>query len=189
MNSAQAGELLDRSRHHLAYLARTGRLRAQRHGGLWWIDPADVIALRDERTTWISWAVAADLVGCPISAVVAAVRQGAIETRGGGRSPRPSLRRSSVEAWATTWAEQEERRRAEALPCRALLRRNKPPLDGHVWLSRTETALVLGVSAKHVSQLTRAGKVPAIRAGHRHWYRRDHVERVAAARTFRARWV
>lgn len=167
--------------------ARTGRLSAQRHGGLWWFDPVDVTALRDERTTWISWAAASELVGCRISAVIRAVQDGAIETRGGGRSRRPSLRRSSVEAWGTTWAAQEERRREEAARRQARLRRSNPPGDGHVWLSRTETALVLGVSGNQVSRLTRSGKVPATRAGHRHWYRRDHVEQLAAARAFAAR--
>jgi excisionase family DNA binding protein len=101
--------------------------------------------------------------------------------------PHPSLRRTSVEAWAATWAEQEERRREEGARRQTLSRPSDPSQDGHVWLSRTETAKVLGVSPSRVSELTGADKIPATRAGHRHRYRRDHVEQLAAARAFTAR--
>ncbi|MDP3950308.1 helix-turn-helix domain-containing protein [Microbacterium sp.] len=64
---------------------------------------------------------------------------------------------------------------------------SKPPQDGHFWLSRAEAALVLGISASRVSELTRTDKIPATRAGHRHWYRRDQVEQLAAARAVAVR--
>ena len=60
------------------------------------------------------------------------------------------------------------------------LERWKP---GHpYWLSSQEAAEVLGLTSSRVSQLARAGKIPAVRHGRRWFFRRHQVNVVANAR-------
>ena len=98
---------------------------------------------------WISCRAAADLIGCSTAIVLAAARRGEIERRDADRTA-PSLRRSSVEAFAQRWPERaqqhKDRQVAAARQRDDLRRRTQPPDHDHVWLSRTAAALVLGVS-------------------------------------------
>jgi len=95
----------------------------------------------------------------------------------------PSLERASVEAWG------EARREAQLATERKLAeqaaRSIRPPDDGDVWLPSTTVALVLGISKTRVDQLARAERLPYTRRGVRRWFRRSHVEQIAAARALR----
>ena len=61
----------------------------------------------------------------------------------------------------------------------------EPPNDGHVWLSASTAALVLGISRVRVCQLARADRIPHMRRRERLWFRRDLLEQYAAARVAR----
>lgn len=141
--------------------------------------------------TWISIVEAARIAGCNPGTINRYVRAGRIVSRGGRRRPgsgnrggSASLRLDSVEEFATWW---QARRQAEAERTRArrlerATRRVVPPDDSIVWLTMDDAAAVLGVSRVRVGQLVRAGRIPAISRGRRHWLRREDVERLAAAR-------
>jgi hypothetical protein len=143
----------------------------------------------DEGQDWITWTQAAVMTGLPRSRIGWAIGSGRVAKRRGSRSL-PSLRRSSVQAFAREWvAEQqavEAQKRAEAKR-----RMERPdwsaPDDGKVWLSTAEAALVLGLLKTGVRYRADQSLLPVERRGLRLWFRRDHVEQAAAARTFRRR--
>lgn len=143
----------------------------------------------DEGRDWITWAQAGAMTGLPRSRIGWAIKNGRIARRGGSRSL-PSLRRSSVEAFALEWGAEQAAVQAQKRAC-AKRRIERPewaaPDDGDVWLSTAEAALVLGLTKTGVRYRADQDLIPHERRGSRLWFRRDHVEQVAAARAFRSR--
>ena len=185
-------ELSGLGRHRVGQLATLGVLPGQRSGQHLWFREEPVRRWLNARAAnaaeWVSRKEAADLIGCPITIVSRAVERGEIERRAADRYA-PSLRRTSVETfaqerWPLLVQQRRDRQAAAARRREEPGRRERPPDAVHVWLSRTVTALLLGVSQNHLSRLTTDGKIPHTRVGQRVWYRRDHAELAAAARAF-----
>ena len=192
LHADEVVELTGLGRPRVGQLATLGILPAQwsGHQHLWFREDQTRRwheARAADAEQWISWRAAADLIGCSTAVVSAAAQRGEIERREANRTA-PSLRRSSVEAFAQRWPDlaQQHKDRQDAAARRRdeLRRRTQPPDHDHVWLSRTAAALVLGVSPARFTKLTTDGKIPHTRVGARVWYRRDHVEHVTAARAF-----
>jgi hypothetical protein len=165
---------------------RDGRLVGVRRGSRTWVEETSLTDLVEAEAQWVSWSQAADLVGCSRGVIATAVRQGRIEQRDVPRAL-PSLKRSSVEAFKAEYVSQvrdrEETARARAAAAAERQVALGPPDDGHVWLDVATTALVLGVSRSRVAQLAATDRLPHWRSNTgRRWFRRDHVELVAAAR-------
>ena len=197
LHADEVVELSGLGRHRVGQLATLGVLPGQWSGKHLWFREGPVRRWLNARAAdaaeWVSWRDAADLIGCPITAVSRAVERGEIERRAADRYA-PSLRRTSVETFAQErWPvlvqqrrdrqaaaarRRDERRRRRDEPGR----RERPPDEEHVWLSRTATALLLGISHNTLSKLTTDDKIPHTRVGQRVWYRRDHAEQAAAAR-------
>lgn len=148
---------------------------------------------------WLTWPEAAALVGCPVPTIDWHTRTGRIERRERAGS-RPSLRRSSVEEFATWWQAREQARRerrdarerqeqararhrarAAELGIRPGRLPAATPGTGE-WLTAAEAAALLGVSAATVTRLARVGGVRAERVGSRWWFAEDDTRRVAAER-------
>ena len=192
LHADEVVELSGLGRHRVGQLATLGVLPGQWSGQQLWFREGPVRRWLNARAAdaaeWVSWRDAADLIGCPIAAVSRAVERGEIERRAADRYA-PSLRRTSVETfaqerWPALVQQRRDRQAAAARRRDEPGRRERPPDEEHVWLSRTVTALVLGVSQNHLSRLTTDGKIPHTRVGQRVWYRRDHAELAAAARAF-----
>ena len=153
----------------------------------------------DTDDIWMSWAEAAALVGCPVPTIDWYSRAGRIEKRP-FRGNRPSLRRSSVEDFATWWrqrqTERAERRRrrprasrsaAGAQPDRGRARTRGPansPPEGYV--PTADAAAQLGVSQSHVSYLIATRRLDGVRDGQRWWLPHSSVE---ALQRDRHAWV
>jgi excisionase family DNA binding protein len=169
---------------YVRHLVQHGGLGEQRDG-VWVANAASVCERRAECEEWVSFGEAARVVGCAISTISYHARTGHIEQRPITSTGRPSLRRSAVHEFA--------RQRAAALAVRAEQserpRPNQPPDDGHVWLDTVTVALMLGVSDSRVRQLACQGRLPFVHPGRRRWFRRDHIEVIAAARALRGRPV
>lgn len=187
LTSDEAAERLGVTVGHVRWLAGRGRLPASRVAGRIRIDASHVDAVVQERVAWVSRATAAEIIGCTLYAVWSAAASGELETR---RAPRhkPAISRASVEAWAARWRSEQrlkqQRREAVERERRARLAVSGPPEDGDVWLDAGATAVVLGISRSRVSQLARVDRLPHVRRGRRLWFRRTHVEQIAAARAW-----
>ncbi|WP_139982980.1 type IV toxin-antitoxin system AbiEi family antitoxin domain-containing protein [Nocardioides litoris] len=183
--TAEAAELLGITTGQVGHLARTGQLEGQLVGGRRWIS-RDVlrraIASRAaERQTWVSWADAAKVAGCSVETIHRAVQAGRIERRDQPGTALPSLRRDSVEAF-TRQREAEAEAAARARQEAARSRGGAPPDLDHVWLPTAVVAIMLRLSPSGVRQRAARGYLPCERHGGRLWFRRDHIELVAAAR-------
>lgn len=181
--TTRAADLLGCTPHYISHLARTGQLPSRRDGRSLLVDEAAVHKRAETAAQWVSYERAAKIVGCSSSAIVRAVQRGRIERRPVEHRAQPALSRQSVDEFARAWAAQKRasaRRRVERAA-----RRIEPPDDEHVWLSPSTAALVLGVSASGLRLLARQDRVPFAESGGRRWYRRDHVERLCAARRLR----
>jgi hypothetical protein len=187
VSSKQAGAMLGISAGHVGWLIENGRLTGELRGRKrrsWWISRAEVENLASERASWITYVEAAALVGCSNRVITRAVRTGQIESRARlGVTREPSLRRTSVRAFALVWA-QERAAVAERAPARSRPG-SLPPDDEHVWLSTRTAALVLGMTPTGVRYRVHQGLLPHVRRRGRLWFRREHVEQAAAARAFR----
>ena len=126
-------------------------------------------------SAWVSWQTAAAMVGCSQTTIHRHVRKGDLVRRPADRNTR-SLERESVEAFARRWRAVAEER-AAWVPVQ-----HGPPDDGDVWLDARTVALMLEVSTTRVDQLARADRLPYTRHGVRRWFRRCHIEQIAAAR-------
>ena len=131
---------------------------------------------------WISFAKAAEIIGCSVGTVQKFARQGRFvrpgrdELRG-----KPSLGLESVlEVREQYLAEQVERER------RRQRRTVGPPDQDHRWLRSTEVAEVLGISRSRVDQLVRDGRIPFTTNGKLRWYRGEDVTVLRKSRAFRA---
>jgi hypothetical protein len=139
----------------------------------------------------MTWDEAASLTGCPRASLYPYVQAGRIRHRD-VRARRGSLERSSVERFATWFrAARTEREAARARAAAAKSARKglsgPPDVDG-VWLDLSNAALVLGFSGQYLGRLAGEERVPAVRRGRRWWFRREDVERLAAARAFESRF-
>lgn len=133
---------------------------------------------------WLTWPQAAELVGCPVPTIETYVRKGRIErrlVRGRGRG---SLKRESVEEFATWWRHETARR--EQRRVKQEQRRIRPP-EAEGWIQATEAAEILGYAhSDHVVYLARQGRFEARKVGIRWWVREAEVREYA---TERDQWV
>lgn len=195
VDSREAADLLGLTPSTVHWLARQGAITKVQREGRHWFDRASVAreAKRraGENARWITYAEAADIVGCARGTITKAVARGDITHRTAPNRQRggpASLDRHSVQAFAqqraqlTTETQREAIQRLEAQAERAAL--SQPPRDGQVWLDAATTAIVLGLSVSRVKQLAAADRVPHQRQGRRLWFRRTDVEQLAAARAF-----
>jgi hypothetical protein len=115
---------------------------------------------------WVTWPQAAEIVGCPVPTIDWYTRNGRIEKRP-FRGPRPTLKRTSVEEFARWWGERQrarERRRLQQVRAKERRRRVQvqPPAPTG-WMSTSDAADVLGVTASHVVWLVGRGHLEAHR--------------------------
>lgn len=183
----EAATLLGCTEGHMRYLVSHEQIESRKADRRRLVSKTSVTDRVVEAQTWISWAEAAALADCGDGIIAYAVRTGRIQRRPVANRSERSLLRASVLAFA-----QERAATALAQARRARDRQDwklsaQPPDDGHVWLTRQDAAAVLGVSINRVSQLARDGLVPHLRRRHRVWFRRDHLEQVAAARRLNQR--
>jgi len=128
---------------------------------------------------WVSWAEAAEIVGCPVSTVEHHVRTGRIERRPFDGS-RPTLRLSSVVEFAH-WFHCRRQRLDKEATRREAQRTNENGVAGDM-LNTEQAAAQLGVSASMVSHLTRTGQLQYERHDGRHWYAQADVDDLAERR-------
>lgn len=133
---------------------RAGHLDGVRPGRMWWVRTTSVEAELADRAVWVSRAAAAELVGCPLSVLARAVVAGAIERRPTGDGPSPTLRRTSVEAFAAAWS---------ADPTQALVSDAATSVPGDRgeadWVSAEAAAAIIGCTPASIRQLVRSGLV------------------------------
>ena len=169
---------------HIAWLSRRGQLVSERRARGWfWVRRDSLDALVAERASWVSWTEATAIVGCPRSRLERAVRDGTVDSRPQAWRTLPSVRRFSLEALIAVYA--QEQRAAEERRTRRPA--TAPPDDELVWLTMAEVALLLQITRPGVRYRVEQDLIPHVRIGRRVWFRRDHVEQVAAARAFRMR--
>jgi hypothetical protein len=103
MSAADAAELLGVKLREVYWLAGHGYLQSTRTPSRRWFDAASVEERRrhlaEDSQLWVSGLEAARIVGCSADTIQRAVSAGKIERRPGARR-QPSLRRSSVQAFA-----------------------------------------------------------------------------------------
>jgi excisionase family DNA binding protein len=130
---------------------------------------------------WVTYAQAAELLGCHVSNVAKLVAKGQLQSRGYVRDG--SLDRADVEALAERRA--RERETQAARPPRRYQRVDHRPAAEHEWLSIREVAALLGVTGPAVMGRIHRERLPAVQNGGRWWVRRDLLEQVEAARLVR----
>lgn len=182
LTSAEAAAILDRSPQQVRWLARHGHIEGEPVDGRWRFTATSVHAEAEERARWVSYEDAAALTGTDHHAVWRAAQAGEIDRRQAHRA-NPALLRTSVEAWG---ARRAERRAAEAAAAEARRAAREaaagPPDEEHVWLRSPVVAIMLGITTAGVDVAARRGAIPHTMVGRRRWFRRDHVEQLAAAR-------
>lgn len=175
--------MLGVSGSHVYYLAHQGRIKAVLKDGRVWFEESACHVHRAEEARWVSYAAAAEIVGCGEDTIRRHVKAGAFRRRN-VVGARPSLERTSVEAFAERWrvdAAASEQRRRERDWKRA--EPSWPPdIAGDVWLDAATAALVLRISRTRVNQLSDQDRLPFTSVGRRRWYRRSHIEQIASAR-------
>lgn len=123
---------------------------------------------------WLSARQVAEMAGVSKRTVLMAAAAGEITQR--EVPPRfRSLDASSARAWAAA------RKARPPLPSRVRPPTGPPPEPG-VWLNTNTAAALLGMSPTGVTLMARQDRIPATRHGRRWWFRRDHLEVLAAAR-------
>lgn len=181
VDTATAAQMLGCSESHVPWLARHGRIDGRKVAGRWWYAEASVRAHIDERSQWMSEVDAARLVGVSTRTIQAAVRDGRIDQRKVHRTQASlsldSVLRFAEKRWAQAHRKQQARDRREAE------RRDRlgPPQDAHQWVTTAAAAELLGVRETQVRRLAAQGWFVSDKRGHRRWYRRDQVERIARA--------
>lgn len=176
-----AAEQLHLRASYVLHLVQRGGL-GRRRDGVWVADAEAVRARQRDREEWISFAGAARLLGCSTATIGYHARVGHLEQRPVTSTGHPSLRLTSVLTFGEHRARDREARANRSEPLRA----SAPPDDHHVWLDTATVAIMLAISDSRVRQLARRGSLPFITRGkRRRWFRRDHVEVIAAARAAR----
>lgn len=183
--AAQAADTLGVSPSTALRMAKKGSFPAVLLRGRWWIDQRGIEKLAQDRSRWISFAEAGRMAGCSANTIGRAVKRGLITQRPVTNRALPSLDRSSAMRFAETRAAAKTAA-AEARTARPT-RQSGPPDDGDVWLDTRTTALLLGISITRVAQLARRGRLPCTDTGGRRWFRRSHIEQIAAARVLARR--
>lgn len=112
---------------------------------------------------WVSWAEAAQIIGCPVHVVEWWKRQGRIEHRAEDKR-RPTLRRSSVEEFAAWYRPREKRSEQRRIQHAAeVLRRQElrtsADADELAWLTYEEAALLIGCDPSTVWRMVKTGKL------------------------------
>lgn len=182
LTSAEAAAILDRSPQQVRWLARHGHVVGEPVDGRWRFTAASVRAEAEQRARWISYEVGAALTGTDHHAVWRAAQSGQIERRQAHRA-NPALLRSSVEVWGARRAEHRAAQAAAAEERRAVREAAAgPPDDEHVWLRSPVVAIMLGLTTGGVDVAARRGTIPHTMVGQRRWFRRDHIEHLAAAK-------
>ena len=130
----------------------------------------------DDRLTY---AQAADVLGCHVSNVAKLVAKGRIPLHVEPGARRGYLLREEVESLA-------EARRVAAVARKGRVHRrplvDRRPDAEHDWLTPSEVGRLIGMTQQGVLARARRGALPATRNGGRWWIRRDHLEQVEAAR-------
>jgi excisionase family DNA binding protein len=128
-------------------------------------------------SAWITYAEAADVLGCHVSNVPKLIHKGHLKSQGRVRSG--SLHLHEVEALA-----EERRRTRESYVRKPHTRKrvdNRPDFD-HEWLTASQVDRLLGVTRPAVTKRIQRERLPAVQSGGRWWVRRDLLEQVEAAR-------
>lgn len=116
----------------------------------------------------LTYAQAATVLGCHVSAVHKLVAKGQLTSRGRVAG---ALHRDQVEALATE--------RAAAAAARPLRRRLAPadprPDADHDWMSAPAAAEILGVTPRAVTARLRRDRLPGVQHRGRWWMQRQHV--------------
>jgi len=188
MTSEEVAERVGLTSSMVHHLARHGKLPSILFNRRRMFDRTDVEHLVQDRerrgsaeAAWVSYARAAEIVGCSEPTISAYVARGRIAHRDGARA-RPSLDRTSVEEFATWWGAELERREDAKAASRADRIAPKHPDDGDVWLSTREVALMLGVTTAAINQMAARERLPATWSRGQRWFRRSHIEQITAAR-------
>jgi len=181
IDSGDAAEFLGVSTSYLNRLGAEGRIGRRPNGRSFQYATNDLVAGRNSRRvwetspgTWLSAREVADMAGVSRRTVLVAAAAGEITQREVPRRFR-SLEASSAQAWAAA-----RQARPPRLP--RTRRPMGPPPEPGVWLDTNTAAAVLGMSRTGVSLMARQERIAATRHGTRWWFRRDHLELVAAAR-------
>lgn len=137
----------------------------------------------DADDQWVSYSEAAEILGCSPTTAAKLVREGQLEHRPGPRRY-PSVSRVSTHQLA------HDRHAAAANRASrpAARTRSGPPDDGDAWLSAATSAVLLGISSRAVRLRGTAGTMPATRVDRKWWFRRQHVENLAARDAEQRRW-
>lgn len=123
---------------------------------------------------WVTYAQAAEILGCHISNVPKLVSKGQLTSRGRRGA---SFDRDRVEQLALARASTRRPRKLDRAP-----RPDRRPDPDHEWLTASEAARRLGVTRPAVSKRVRRGRIPAVEHNGRLWIRADHLELVERAR-------
>lgn len=134
---------------------------------------------------WISITEAQVLAKCSQPTVAAAIAAGEIIQRRGLPRGVPSLHHESAKEWARRWRDGRDARAAAVDPKPESS--SAPPDAEHTWLDTKTAALTIGVSPTWLVTLAAQDRAPHTHVGRRLWWRRDHVEIMAAARGLRLR--
>jgi len=128
--------------------------------------------------TWITYAEAAEILGCHYSNVPKLIRKGHLTSR--GRVGDGALDRSEVEALAERRRLASENFAPKPKPDRK--RVELRPDSDHDWLSPREVAQLVGITPQAVIKRIHRERLPATEKDGRWWVRRDLLEQVEAAR-------
>ena len=137
---------------------------------------------------WVTYAEAAEILGCHISTVSKHVVAGTLQNRRqatGRRVRTGALRRDDVAQLAETrQAEVLERdqRRRELAMARALAGPTGPPDSDQVWLSPKQAAEQLGLGKYAILRRIRRERLPATWHGGRWWIQPAHLWSIEAPR-------
>lgn len=175
--SSQAAKTLGVGPAEVPYLVHQGHLVGKKLSGRVWVLESVLEAYVAEEALWISYAAAAEIVGVSLTTIGTLVTKGTFVRR-----PTPTRRASLERVSVEKYAEERRAARAEVARRRTAAQPTGPPRDGQVWLDAKTTSLVLGIGVVRVGQLAQADRLPFTEHGGRRWFRRDHVEQVAAAR-------
>lgn len=146
--------------------------------------PHTALTAPSPEAEWISITQAQALAKCSEPTVSAAIAAGEITQRRDLPRGVPSLQHESVKEWARGWRNVQDARAAAELHPRPS---TGPPDTEHAWLATQTAALIIGVSPSWLVTLAAQDLAPHTRTGSRLWWRRDHVEVLAAARAARLR--
>lgn len=131
---------------------------------------------------WLTYAEAAEILGCGPANVPKLIAKGHLQTRHqltGQRARAGTLRRADVVALAQFRTATELERGARAARARV---KKMPPDDDLEWVTIPEAARQLGRTPEAVLARLTAGRLPATRVGRRWWICQDQLTIIEAGR-------